>query len=227
MTSSLFDRLNQAGTTTEALLQEALNGALKGKTAVISSFGADSAVLLSMVAAIDKASPVLFLQTGQHFPQTLAYRKTLSEHLGLTNVIDVQPSPDSLAHRDPDGQLYYFDVDACCALRKVEPMDEALAPYQAWITGRKRNQAVTRTHMPMVEPQPNNRFRLNPLAQWDRNMLEDYLTIHQLPRHPLSLKGYPSIGCLPCTRAVKPGEDPRSGRWSGLDKTECGIHLAH
>ncbi|QNT79212.1 phosphoadenylyl-sulfate reductase [Entomobacter blattae] len=227
MPSSVFNALHQASHSTESLLQEALLGALKNKVAIISSFGADSAVLLSLVSQIDRDVPVLFLQTGKHFEETLDYRHTLADHLGLRNVQDITPAPSEIQARDPEGQLCYFDVDACCALRKVEPLDKALIPYQGWITGRKRNQASTRASMPMVEPQPNNRFRINPLAQWNHDMLESYIEHHHLPRHPLSTMGYPSIGCAPCTTAVAEGEDPRSGRWAGKGKVECGIHLAH
>ena len=198
----------------------------RGRIAAISSFGADAAVLLHLVAQADPDMPVLFLDTGQHFPETLAYREALVRRLGLRAVRSVRPDPAALARRDPEGALWMLDPDACCALRKVAPLEAALASFDLWLTGRRRHQASTRAGLPLVEAMPPDgaRLRVNPLAAWTAQAIEDHLRAHGLPRHPLVAAGYPSIGCAPCTSAVRPGEDPRAGRWRGLAKTECGIH---
>ena len=195
----------------------------KGRIAVVSSFGAESAVLLALVADLDRSVPVLFLETGQHAPETLDYRQRLATTLGLLDVRDIRPSPPALAARDPDGVLHAFDPDACCAVRKVEPLEQALQPFAAWITGRKRAQAATRAAMPVVEA-VDGRTKVNPLAHWDAATVEAEFHRRALPRHPLTARGFASIGCAPCTRSVLPGADPRSGRWAATRKTECGIH---
>lgn len=206
-----------------ALLRHALLDAFPGRIAVVSSFGAESAVLLAHVAETDPAAPVLFLDTGQHFPETLEYRARLVEFLGLTGVRDIAPDPAALAASDPDGELWRYDTDACCGLRKVAPLDRALAPFDAWITGRKRSQAATRRTLPFFEL-ADGKVKINPLADWDPARLEAEMAWRGLPRHPLAARGYPSIGCGPCTRPVHAGEDARAGRWAGSGKTECGIH---
>ena len=206
-----------------ALLRHALTVAFPGRIAVVSSFGAESAVLLAHVAEIAPATPVLFLDTGQHFPETLAYRRQLAAHLGLSDVRDVIPDPAILARDDPAGQLWHFDPDACCARRKVAPLAAALAPFDAWVNGRKRFQAASRAAIPPVE-MVDGKVKLNPLAEWDAARLAAEFTARALPRHPLAARGFRSIGCAPCTRATDLGEDSRAGRWSGQIKTECGIH---
>lgn len=195
-----------------------------GRIAAISSFGADAAVLLHLVAEADPAMPVLFLDTGRHFPATLAYRDALARHLGLRDVRSVAPDPAALAARDPFGALWASDPDACCALRKVAPLEAALAPWTVWLTGRRRHQAATRAAMPVLEAMPDGRLRANPLAAWSAAEVEAHLARHRLPRHPLVAAGYRSIGCAPCTSATAPGEDARAGRWRGRGKAECGIH---
>lgn len=192
--------------------------------AAISSFGADSAVLLRMIAEVDRDLPVLFLETGKHFPETLAYRDLLVAELGLTQVVQVTPYPHAVAGLDSNGRLFAHDPDACCALRKVGPMQRALVPYAGWFTGRKRYQAATRSELAVFE-EAEGKIRINPLAGWSAADIEAYLQRHDLPRHPLVEQGYLSIGCAPCTRAVGAGADARSGRWAGFAKTECGIHL--
>jgi phosphoadenosine phosphosulfate reductase len=194
-----------------------------GRIALVSSFGAEAAVLLDLVARVDPATPVLFLETGKHFGESLAYRHALAEHLGLTNVRDIRPDPGDLAAHDPDGTLHARDPDACCAIRKVWPLENALDGYDAWFTGRKRFQTKERGELPAVEA-ADGRIKVNPLARWGAEDVERYYEARGLPRHPLYDQGYPSIGCAPCTRAVAPGEDPRAGRWAEQDKTECGIH---
>ncbi len=206
------------------VLRRAIRRDHAGRVAVVSSFGAESAVLLALVAEIDASTPVLFVDTGQHFGQTLAYRDELAAVLGLTDVRNANPTRAELQAADPTAELWQYDPDACCSLRKVVPLERALAPFDAWISGRKRHQSATRAALPAVE-RVGRRTKINPLAAWSAAQVEAEMVRRALPRHPLSLAGYPSIGCATCTRAVAGGEDPRSGRWAGTGKTECGIHL--
>nr|WP_044562834.1 phosphoadenylyl-sulfate reductase [Azospirillum sp. B4] len=213
-----------AGLTGPALLEPLLTRELKGEIALVSSFGAESAVLLHMVAEIDPATPVIFLNTGKLFGETLRYRRELIARLGLTDAREIKPLGEDEAARDADGMLWRRNPDACCHFRKVEPLNRALAGFGAWITGRKRFQAATRADLATIEA-AEGRLKVNPLVDWDRDDLVAYLDRHDLPRHPLEADGYLSIGCMPCTDRVAAGDDLRSGRWSGLGKTECGIHL--
>jgi phosphoadenosine phosphosulfate reductase len=206
-----------------AILRHGISHAFKGKIAVVSSFGAESAVLLAMVANIDKATPVLFIDSGQHFPETLEYRQRLAERLGLSDVRDIAPTATDLAYSDPGGELWYYDSDACCGLRKVMPLAGALKPFDAWVTGRKRHQSSTRAALPFFEL-ADGKVKLNPLADWSAEQIEAEMVRLDLPRHPLVHRGYRSIGCAPCTRPVHDGEDSRAGRWAGKGKAECGIH---
>jgi len=224
ITAEIRSGLNAAASDSATLMREALTGGLQGSIALVSSFGAESALLLALAADVDPAVPVLFLETGQHFPQTLAYRDHLVAHLGLTDVRNLAPSARALHDRDPEGMLWAFDPDACCALRKVEPLDEAIIPFSAWISGRKRTQAMTRAELPMIEATADGRLKLNPLADWTPREIDAEITRRGLPRHPLVAEGYRSIGCAPCTRPVAAGEDARAGRWANMNKTECGIH---
>ncbi|NJL07002.1 MAG: phosphoadenylyl-sulfate reductase [Methylacidiphilales bacterium] len=192
------------------------------EVAVVSSFGAESAVLLHLVAAADPATPVLFVDTGRHFPETLSYRDALTKRLGLVDVRSIGPAPAEVTQRDPDESRAIWDPDGCCALRKVAPLNAALVPFAAWISGRKRFQADTRAALPAFEFD-DGRIKVNPLAGWTAAELASYAREHGLPQHPLVARGYPSIGCAPCTRPASP-DDPRAGRWSGFAKTECGIH---
>jgi len=194
-----------------------------GEVAVVSSFGADSALLLALVAEIDPATPVLFLDTGKHFPETLSYRLHLEQHLGLTDMRAIHPAPAQLARRDPTGGLHLVIPDDCCEIRKIGPLEQALSAFPIWISGRRRDQASTRKAIAWVE-QDGARTKLNPLADWTHEEVKRAAAQLRLPAHPLEAMGYPSIGCAPCTRAVAPGEDRRAGRWSGTGKTECGIH---
>lgn len=192
--------------------------------AAVSSFGADSAVLLHMIAEIDRSLPVIFLDTGKHFGETLDYRDALAADLGLRNLRIMTPARAALDSSDPHGILHKIDTDACCGIRKVEPMARAVAPFRAWLTGRKQFQSTTRSRLPAFEA-AGRRIRINPLARWTTADLAAYMQAHRLRENPLVAYGYLSIGCFPCTEAVKPGEDARSGRWAGRGKTECGIHL--
>ncbi len=197
--------------------------AFPGKIAVVSSFGAESAVLLSVVAEIDRAVPVLFLDTGKHFDETLDYRRALAARLGLLDVRDITPDKSELSSVDPDGDLWVWDPDACCNVRKVSPLNRALAPFTGWVSGRKRHQAATRSGVRVVG-RDGARLRIDPLADWNQTRLAAEIVARDLPAHPLVARGYPSIGCATCTQPVAAGADPRSGRWAGLGKTECGIH---
>ncbi len=194
-----------------------------GKVAMVSSFGSESAVMLHLLAEVDPNAPVLFLNTGKLFGETLRYRDRLQDALGLGDVRSLAPHPADRQALDPEGTLWSRDTDACCNFRKVVPLRRALDGFDAQITGRKRFQTRERTSMQPVE-YFDGRFRFNPLADWSQADLEAYVIEHDLPRHPLVDDGYPSIGCMPCTRRVKSGESYRDGRWSGLDKDECGIH---
>ncbi|NBB50931.1 phosphoadenylyl-sulfate reductase [Rhizobium sp. CRIBSB] len=206
------------------VLRTVLDPTLGLRTAVLSSFGAEAAVLLDHVGQVDPTTPVLFLDTGQHFLQTLSYRKQLSEALGLSDVRIVVPDAGERASIDPADTLWRNDPDACCDLRKVRPLARASTEFSALITGRKRHQADTRRALPIVELLDGT-LRINPLAAWDTEQLATYTAGRTLPAHPLVEQGYASIGCWPCTRAIQPGESERDGRWSGMDKVECGIHL--
>ena len=193
------------------------------RIAVVSAFGAESAVLLHLVAEIDPATPVIFLETGKHFPETLMYRDRLVGRLGLKDVRSVRPDPDDLAAADPTGRLWAENPDRCCHIRKVLPLERALSGFDAWITGRKRYQAATRASLPSFERE-GKRIKVNPLSDWTPEDIDQIFAEQQLPRHPLVAEGYPSIGCLPCTRRPAEDEDTRAGRWAGQSKTECGIH---
>ncbi len=205
------------------VLEAVLGETFTGRIAVVSSFGADSAVLLHMVAAVDSATPVLFVDTGRHFPETLEHRDRLVRHLGLSDVCSVGPSPEEIARRDADLSRATWDPDGCCAFRKIAPLQRALSGFDAWVTGRKRFQAMTRSKLAVFEVD-GAQAKINPLAQWNQVEIDGYAARHGLPRHPLAARGYPSIGCAPCTSAALPDEDPRAGRWRGFGKTECGIH---
>lgn len=220
--ADLLDRRLQDASPLEILATAAETQ--RGRIAVVSSFGAESAVLLHMAAQVDRSLPVLFLDTGHMFPETLAYRDELVNRLGLTDVRTFHPDPATRAARDPDDALWAEDTDACCALRKVEPLERALAPFAAWINGRKRYQAATRTALKVVEFE-DGRTKFNPLASLGPAEIAGWMRAHDLPEHPLKAFGFLSIGCMPCTSRVKPGEDARSGRWRGQAKTECGIHV--
>jgi phosphoadenosine phosphosulfate reductase len=213
-----------AGVPAVDMLRTLLAGELAGRVANVSSFGAESAVLLHMVAQIDRDVPVIFTNTQKMFGETLEYRDELAERLGLTDLRVYRPDPRLLAAKDATGLRWSYDPDGCCEIRKVEPLRRALLPFDAWISGRKGFQAKTRAALPRFEAD-EGRLKINPLADWDKAKLDAYFEQHDLPPHPLEADGYPSIGCKPCTSKVLPGEDPRAGRWRGWDKVECGIHV--
>lgn len=216
------------------LLRVMIREEFKGKIALISSFGADAALLLSLVAEVDKDTPILFLETHKHFPETLDYAKSLSKELGLTKVHWLTPDKEMAARIDPDGTLWSTQPNRCCWLRKVEPLNRAVEELKlaALITGRKRYQTEDRAEMQTIELDDKGIFRINPLALWSKERQKQEMATRGLPEHPLMSKGYPSIGCAPCTKPVGKGEDERAGRWAhtiGIEdekKTECGIHLS-
>ena len=208
-----------------AVLTHALNDPDVGQLALVSSFGAESVVLLHLVSMIAPETPVLFIDTRMLFPETLDYQREVAEKLHLCDVRTIRAAQPRVAYEDPDNTLHQFSTDACCNVRKVEPLERALAPFDGWITGRKRYQGGKREAVEFFEAEGDLRIKVNPLAHWGREDIEDYMVNNRLPRHPLVAKGYPSIGCWPCTSAVAAGEDPRAGRWRNSDKTECGIHF--
>lgn len=207
----------------EALLRPLLERELRGRTALLSSFGSESALLLDMIAKIDRATPVIFLDTDKLFPETLRYRDQLVERLRLGDVRSITPEPTALAARDPAGDLHRRDADACCQLRKVEPLARALAGFAGVISGRKRYQGGARQKLPAIEPD-GALIRINPLIAYSAERIEFERVARGLPPHPLEADGFPSIGCAPCTDRVSVGEDRRAGRWRGSAKRECGIH---
>jgi phosphoadenosine phosphosulfate reductase len=219
------DALNArfAGVDAGTMLAELFAEGTLGRVAVVSSFGTESAVLLHLVAQADPAVPVIFVDTMKMFQETLDYRDTLTARLGLANSSVVQPNPAVLAAKDENGLRWSWDPDGCCEIRKVEPLRRAKEGLDTWISGRKAFQSVTRQNLPRFEIE-DGRLKINPLGDWVKADLDAYFEEHDLPRHPLEAKGYLSVGCEPCTSTVKPGEDPRAGRWRGWDKTECGIH---
>lgn len=210
-----------------AVLEHTLRDPQVGRVAMVSSFGAESVALLHMLSVVDRSVPVLFLDTQMLFPETLDYQLELAGKLRLSDIRRIEPDRTGLFLRDPEGDLHQRDPDACCALRKTEPLLEALAPFDAWITGRKRFQGGQRAALDFFEAETDTRIKINPLAHWDPTDVQDYMLNNRLPRHPLVAQGYPSIGCAPCTSKVDPGEDPRAGRWRGRGKTECGIHFVN
>ena len=196
----------------------------KGDLVLASSMGVDSAVLLHMIAKIDKDLPIVFLDTGKHFRETLQYRDRLVDQLGLTNLINVMPDLAELKDEDPSGDLNGINPDACCDLRKVRPLGRTIEKYAARITGRKRFQTPDRRTMPILETD-GVQAKVNPLAYWSAKDVTGYMRKYDLPPHPLLALGFLSIGCQPCTTRVTGDEDARAGRWRNTDKKECGIHF--
>jgi phosphoadenosine phosphosulfate reductase len=208
---------------TLSMLKSLHGEGLWGTTAVVSSFGTESAVLLHLVAAVSRDIPVIFVDTMKMFPETLAYRETLIDQLGFTHSSVIQPLAEVIAVKDENGLRWSWDPDGCCEIRKVEPLARAKRGLDSWISGRKAFQSSTRQNLPRFEVE-NGLLKINPLGDWVKADLEAYFETHALPRHPLEVQGFLSVGCAPCTTKVAPGEDPRAGRWRGWDKTECGIH---
>ncbi len=219
-----LDRTLQEASPVE-IIRAAVNEVGRDRLALVSSFGTESAVLLKFAADVDPAIAVVFLDTGWLFEETLDYRDTLTRLLGLRDVRSIKPDETALAREDSDRELWLTDPDACCRLRKVEPLARALQPFNAWLNGRKRFQGGDRANMPVVEAD-GAKLKFNPLAQISAEELKAVFHSAKLPPHPLQAKGFSSIGCIPCTTRTKPGEDPRAGRWRDRGRTECGIHTA-
>jgi phosphoadenosine phosphosulfate reductase len=205
------------------VIETALKTVGRDRLALVSSFGTESAALLKVMADVDPAIPVVFLDTGWLFEETLAYRDTLIATLGLTEVRSIKPLEESLSREDPDRELWFSDPDACCRIRKVEPLARALKPFSAWINGRKRFQGGARADIAVVEDD-GAKLKFNPFANVSREEIEAIYKMAKLPPHPLAASGYLSVGCMPCSSRAAAGEDARAGRWRGKAKTECGIH---
>jgi phosphoadenosine phosphosulfate reductase len=205
------------------VIAAALKTVGREQLALVSSFGTESAALLKVMADVDPAIPVVFLDTGWLFEETLAYRDTLIATLGLTDVRSIKPLEATLSREDPERELWFSDPDACCRIRKVEPLARALKPFSAWINGRKRFQGGARAEIPVVEDD-GAKLKFNPFANVSREEIEAIYTMAKLPPHPLLASGYLSVGCMPCSSRTAPGEDSRAGRWRGQAKRECGIH---
>jgi phosphoadenosine phosphosulfate reductase len=206
------------------LLDEVIHHEFPERIALVSSFGAESIVLLHLVACVEPSLPVIFIDTGKIFGSTLRYRDETVERLGLTNVRVARPDPVVLTTQDTDSGLWLRNPDKCCAIRKVAPLARALSGFDAWISGRKRYQGGMRTRLPLAEAD-GDRIKINPLFDWSKEDMARYRQLHELPDHPLVSEGFRSIGCTPCTARAEEGEDERSGRWRGRAKIECGIHL--
>jgi phosphoadenosine phosphosulfate reductase len=205
------------------IVAAALHTVGRDRLAVVSSFGTESAALLKVIADVDPAIPVIFLDTGWLFEETLAYRDTLIKLLGFRDVRSIKPSEEALSRDDPARDLWFTNPDACCRIRKVEPLAHALQPFDAWINGRKRFQGGLRAGIAVVE-EDGARLKFNPFANVSREEIEAVYQLSNLPPHPLAASGFMSVGCMPCTSRTATGEDARAGRWRGRDKTECGIH---
>lgn len=213
------------GSDAQKVIEHALNAPEIGRTALVSSFGAESVVLLHMVSQVNKAAPILFIDTEMLFRETLEYQKTAADELGLKNVQTIKPEREDVFLRDNSNRLHTTKPGSCCALRKAEPLARALENFDGWITGRKRFQGGQRTQIEFFESGGDSRIKVNPLAFWAPEDMQNYIANHRLPKHPLVAKEFPSLGCSPCTSRVFKGEPQRAGRWRGQQKTECGIHF--
>lgn len=218
----LNSELRQASA--QEILRAAITREWPGGLTYVSSFGAESVVMLALIAEVAPSLPIVFIDTGMHFPQTLDYKDEVIARLGLTGVREITPNETERKVLDPKNMLWKTDADACCALRKVRPLEPALEGFGAWITGRKRFHGGARMSLPVFE-HADGRYKVNPLANWTQADVDAYLKEKNLPRHPLVSQGYPSIGCWPCTQPAADPSDPRSGRWAGQNKTECGLHV--
>lgn len=192
--------------------------------AATSSFQTQSVPLLYMIAQATPQLPILFLDTGFHFPETLAFRDRLMAEWQL-NVQVLKPKVGYEGFRRQYGDLFRSDPDMCCYINKVEPLQEARRHLSGWIAGIRRDQTPQRRHTPIIGRQSNGQFKICPMATWTQRDIWQYISAHDLPIHPLLKDGYMSIGCAPCTRPIGQDEDERAGRWSERNKTECGLHI--
>jgi phosphoadenosine phosphosulfate reductase len=205
------------------VITAALRAVGRDHLALVSSFGTESAALLKVMADVDPAIPVIFLDTGWLFEETLAYRDTLIAQLGLSDVRSIKPLEANLDRDDPERELWFSDPDQCCFIRKVEPLARALQPFRGWVNGRKRFQGGLRADLPVVESD-GVRLKFNPFAHVSREDIEAIYATAKLPPHPLVASGFLSVGCMPCTSRSSADEEARAGRWRGRVKSECGIH---
>lgn len=206
-------------------LIEAMRAAFADRLAVVSSFGAEAAVLLHMSAQVEKSIPVIFLDTGKHFWQTRHYRMTLVELLDLTDVRVIRPNGQLIALNDPSGSLSAHNPDACCRLRKVAPLEEALQGFDGVLSGRKRYHGSDRAALAGASVDRAGRIKAEPLAGFTAHDVSAYFARYGLPQHPLVKHGFRSIGCMDCTTRGGSDDEPRAARWAGSGKLECGIHL--
>jgi phosphoadenosine phosphosulfate reductase len=213
------------GQTAPEIVRAMIEREFPGELAVVSSFGVEAAVILSLVAEIDRATPIIFLDTDKHFAETLAYRHQLVERLGLIDVRTTTPDWRSIRYADAKGDLWRANPDHCCHIRKVQPLEQALTGFSAWISGRKRFHGGERVELSVFET-VDGRIKINPLANWTPAEIAAAFRERDLPLHPLALKGYSSVGCMPCTKRPDKGAAIRDGRWNDSEKTECGIHRA-
>lgn len=209
--------------------QQVLSHAVElfGKIAISSSLGPQTLVLIDMLHRLGRDVPVFLLDTGFLFPETLALRDRVETRYGMR--IDViRPALPVEAHTAEHGELYRTDPDACCRMRKVAPLHQALRGLDAWITGLRRDMSGGRSTVEPIDwDDHHGLWKVNPLAGWSRDQVVAYLAEHDVPTNPLLEHGFKSVGCWPCTRPVRPGAEERSGRWSGRAKTECGIHTLY
>jgi phosphoadenosine phosphosulfate reductase len=195
-----------------------------GAGLVVASSMADTH-LVHLASTAAPSVDVVFLDTGYHFPETIGTRDAVAEVYPV-RLLSIEPL-QTVAEQDAEygPRLHERDPDKCCALRKVEPLERALAPYKAWINGMRREEAATRANIPVISfDEKRGMVKISPLAAWTTEDVDAYTADHSVLTNPLFLDGYTSIGCEPCTRKPLPGEDPRAGRWAGSAKTECGLH---
>ena len=208
----------------KSILEHSILNLFKNKIAYVCSFGTESAIILDLISKIDKDIPIIMLNTHFLFKETIKYKNELLKLLGLKNYREVFPDEKMLNKYDVDNSLWKKDVEKCCNLRKVIPLENSLNNFESWISGRKSYHLGDRQNLKAFEL-INNKIVVNPLFNSTKEFIDNYFLSNNLPRHPLFEKGYLSIGCSHCTVKAKNIMDPRQGRWSDSSKTECGIHL--
>ena len=190
-----------------------------------SSFQSHSLVLLHILSRIDNAIPVVFINTGYHFPETVEFKDKIADAFNLLNVIDLRPEVPKYMQRDAQGRLLFAsDPDHCCYLNKTQPVDALLLRHDIWINGVRADQSATRKAMKVEQPAPHGTTRFHPMLDWNSKMIYEYQKEYDLPKHPMEAKGYMSIGCEPCTKKIDPDMMEREARWYGMNKIECGLH---
>lgn len=208
------------------ILEKCIYYFFEKKIAYVCSFGAESAVLLHMISNIERNLPVVFINTLKLFNETIDYKDRLVREFSLKNITELTPSKEDIELYDSEGKLWSNNPDKCCNFRKVKILDNYLNNFQAWFSGRKGYQSDERSKNNIVELQ-DKKFIISPLISWKKKDVDDYYIKYNLPRHPLSDQGFLSIGCKNCTSKTVNLSDIRSGRWNGLQKTECGIYKSN